>query len=116
MSLPSDFASISKSLCFLSLDGSSGKGTSCYFRLGPSTGSPEIPLFTLSRGGPNRRQVPCKGLVFSVTIWYVGVVMGSGALGVLGMCMGHGISGLFVVRVSVLTFKGIVNLVVEKEC
>ena len=42
--------------------------------------------------------------------------MGSGALGVLGMCMGHGISGLFVVRVSVLTFKGIVNLVVEKEC
>ena len=69
----------------------------------------------MSQGDPSQCMVPCKGSVFSGTIWNVGVVVGSGALGVSGMCVGHGISGWFVVRVSVLTFKGIVDLVVEKE-
>lgn len=115
MSLPNDFASISKSLCFLSLDGASGKGTSCCFCLGPNTDSPEISAFTVSQGDPSQCQVPCKGSFFSSIVWNVGVVVGSGALGVLGMCVGHEISRWFVVRVSVLTFKGIVDLVVEKE-
>nr|POF04805.1 hypothetical protein CFP56_78267 [Quercus suber] len=125
MSLPSDFASISMCLCFLSLGGSSGKGTSCGFLLGPNTNSQDIPAFTVSRGSPSRRQVPCKGMcvgygisawfvvrvsVLTVkgTVWFVRVVVASGALGVSGMCVGYGISAWFVVRVSVLTVKGTV--------
>ena len=52
-------------------------------------------------------------MVFSISVWFVGVVVGSGAFGVLDMCVRNGISGWFVVKVSELTFKGIVDLVVE---
>ena len=72
-------------------------------------------MFMVSRGGLIRRHVPFKGSVFSGTVWYVGVVVGSKALGGSEICVGQGILGWVVGRISVLSVDGTVDLSGQKE-
>ena len=72
-------------------------------------------MFMVSRGGPIRYHVPCKGSIFSGTVWYVGVVVDSGALGGSEICVGQGILGWVVGRISVFSVDGTVDLLGQKE-